>query len=167
MKRCAAGAAAPRRAVTSCWRKRTRGVSGGIGGAKARCNARRVAPRGVRCAGSWHGNETREALGVGPPTAGTCRDMVPRREAWWTCVQIDGVEPTPHPAERSSRPGVLGRKGSCGTQREEGSRCVESMMTVVSTLQQQQHNALEYLTEACDAAPSLLPANAQKSHTAA
>ena len=108
-----------------------------------------------------------------PKTAGTCQDILQRREALWTFVQVDGVEPTNNTAERSIRPGVLWRKGSFGTQSEEGSRFVESMMTVVSTLKQQQRNVLEYLTEACDAAlrgdapPSLLPANAQKSQAAA
>jgi transposase len=106
-------------------------------------------------------------------TEGTCRDILKRREALWTFVQVDGVEPTNNTAERSIRPGVLWRKGSFGTQSEEGSRFVESMMTVVSTLKQQQRNVLEYLTEACDAAlrgdaaPSLLPANAQKVQAAA
>jgi transposase len=108
-----------------------------------------------------------------PKTAGTCRDIWQRREALWTFVQVDGVEPTHNTAERSIRPGVLWRKGSFGTQSEEGSRFVESMMTVVSTLKQQQRNVLEYLTEACDAAlrgeeaPSLLPASDQKSQAAA
>jgi transposase len=108
-----------------------------------------------------------------PKTEGTCRDILKRREALWTFVQVAGVEPTNNTAERSIRPGVLWRKGSFGTQSEEGSRFVESMMTVVSTLKQQQRNVLEYLTEACDAAlrgaaaPSLLPANAQKSQAAA
>ncbi len=108
-----------------------------------------------------------------PKTAGTCRDILKRREALWTFVQVDGVEPTNNTAERSIRPGVLWRKGSFGTQSAAGSRFVESMMTVVSTLKQQQRNVLEYLTEACDAAlrgdaaPSLLPANAQKSQAAA
>jgi len=108
-----------------------------------------------------------------PKTAGTCQDILQRREALWTFVQVDGVEPTNNTAERSIRPGVLWRKSSFGTQSEAGSRFVESMMTVVSTLKQQQRNVLEYLTEACDAAlrgdaaPSLLPANAQKSQAAA
>jgi hypothetical protein len=108
-----------------------------------------------------------------PKTAGTCRDILKRREALWTFVQGEGVEPTNNTAERSIRPGVLWHKGSFGTPSAEGSRFVESMMTVVSTLKQQQRNVLEYLTEACeaalrgDAAPSLLPTNAQKSQTAA
>jgi transposase len=106
-------------------------------------------------------------------TAGTCRDILKRREALWTFVQLEGVEPTNNAAERSIRPGVQWRKGSFGTQSEEGSRFVESMLTVVATLKQQRRNVLEYLTAACEAAlrgeaaPSLLPANAQKSQAAA
>jgi transposase len=108
-----------------------------------------------------------------PKTAGTCRDILKRRQALWTFVQVEGVEPTNNTAERSIRPGVLWRKGSFGTQSAEGSRFVESMMTVVTTLKQQQRNVLEYLTAACEAAlrgeaaPSLLPASAQKSQAAA
>jgi transposase len=108
-----------------------------------------------------------------PKTAGTCRDILKRRQALWTFVQVAGVEPTNNPAERSLRPGVLWRKGSFGTQSAAGSCFVESMMTVVTTLKQQQRNVLEYLTAACEAAlqgeaaPSLLPASAQKSQAAA
>jgi transposase len=108
-----------------------------------------------------------------PKTAGTCRDILKRREALWTFVQVAGVEPTNNTAERSLRPGVLWRKGSFGTQSAEGSRFVESMMTVVTTLKQQQRNVLAYLTAACEAAlrgeaaPSLLPASDQKAHAAA
>src|SRR5215472_16077206 len=108
-----------------------------------------------------------------PKTAGTCRDILKRREALWTFVQVAGVEPTNNTAERSIRPGVLWRKGSFGTQSAEGSRFVESMLTVVATLKQQQRNVLEYLTAACEAAlrgeaaPSLLPASHQKEQAAA
>ena len=108
-----------------------------------------------------------------PKTAGTCRDILKRREALWTFVQVEGVEPTNNAAERSVRPGVLWRKGSLGTQSAAGSCFVESMLTVVTTLKQQQRNVLEYLTAACEAAlrgeapPSLLPASAQKSQAAA
>ena len=108
-----------------------------------------------------------------PKTAGTCRDILKRREALWTFVQVAGVEPTNNTAERSLRPGVLGRKGSFGTQSEKGSRFVESMMTIVTTLKQQQRHVLAYLTAACEAAlwdeaaPSLLPASAQQAQAAA
>ena len=108
-----------------------------------------------------------------PKTEGTCRDILTRRQALWTFVQIAGVEPTNNAAERAIRLGVLGRKGSFGTQSEQGSRFVESMMTVVSTLKQQQRNVLAYLTAACaaalrdEAAPSLLPAHVQKAQATA
>jgi transposase len=106
-------------------------------------------------------------------TAGTCRDILKRREALWTFVQVAGVAPTNNTAERAIRPGVLWRKGSCGTQSVEGSRFVESMLTGVATLKQPQRHVLESLTTACEAAlrgeaaPSLLPASEQKSQAAA
>jgi transposase len=86
-------------------------------------------------------------LGVGhtcgvPKTEGTCRERLKRRQALWTFVRHAGVEPTNHAAERAIRPGVLWRKGRCGTQSAEGSRCVEAMMTVVATLKQQHRNVL-------------------------
>src|SRR6266571_790698 len=108
-----------------------------------------------------------------PKTAGTCREILKRHEALWIFVQVEGVEPTNNTAERSIRPGVQWRQGSFGTQSAEGSRFVESMMTVVTTLKQQQRHVLEYLTAACEAAlrgeaaPSLLPESDQKSQAAA
>jgi transposase len=106
-------------------------------------------------------------------TEGTCREILKRREALWTFVQVEGVEPTNNTAERSIRPGVQWRKGSFGTQSAAGSHFVESMMTVVATLKQQNRNVLDYLIAAHEAAlrgesaPSLLPASDQKSQTAA
>src|SRR5262247_3350470 len=108
-----------------------------------------------------------------PTTAGTCREMLKRCEALWTFVQVEGVEPTNNTAERSIRPGVQWRRGSFGTQSEDGSRFVESMMTVVATLKQQKRNVLDYLTAAHEAAlhgkaaPSLLPAHKMASQAAA
>ncbi len=109
----------------------------------------------------------------GPKTAGTGPDIVKRRAALWMFVQVAGVEPTHNAAERSIRPGVLWRTGSGGTQSAEGSRFVDSMMTVVTTLKQQQRNVLEYLPAACEAAlrgeaaPSLRPTSDQKAQAAA
>jgi transposase len=108
-----------------------------------------------------------------PKTAGMCREILKLRQALWTFVHVEGVEPTNNTAERAIRPGVLWRKRSFGTQSERGSRFVESMMTVVATLKQQQRNVLEYLTAAHEAAlrgeaaPSLLPQSDQKSYAAA
>ena len=59
------------------------------------------------------------------------------------------------------------------TRSKDGSRFVESMMTVVATLKQQKRNVLEYLTAAHEAAlrgeatPSLLPAGEMESQAAA
>ena len=110
--------------------------------------------------------EAGQRCGV-PKTEGTCREIFKRRQALWTFVRHEGVEPTNNTAERAIRPGVLWRKGSFGTQSAEGSRFVEAVMTVVATLKQQRRNVLEYLTAACqaalcgEAAPSLLPALAE------
>jgi transposase len=97
-------------------------------------------------------------------TAGTCRDILKREAALWTFIDTSGVEPTNNFAEQRIRPGVLWRNSSFGTQCDAGSRFVERIMTVVSTLKQQKRNLLDFLTEASEAAyngqsaPSLLPA---------
>jgi transposase len=96
-------------------------------------------------------------------TEGVCREVLKGSEALWTFVRVEGVEPTNNAAERAIRPGVLWRKGSFGTQSANGSRFVEAMMTVVATLKQQHRHVLVYMTDACRAAstgmpaPSLLP----------
>src|SRR5256886_13709665 len=88
----------------------------------------------------------------GPTTEGTCREILKRREALWTFVQVEGVEPTNNTAERAIRPGVQWRKGSFGTQSEEDSRLAESMMTVAASLKQQKRNVLAHATDAHDTA---------------
>ncbi len=106
--------------------------------------------------------EVGQSCGV-PKTEGTCREIFKLRQALWTFVRHEGLEPTNNAAERAIRPGVLWRKGSFGTQSAEGSRFVEAMMTVVATLKPQHRNVLDYLTTTCQAAlcgepaPSLLP----------
>jgi transposase len=96
-------------------------------------------------------------------TEGVCREVLKLYDALWTFVRVEGVEPTNNAAERAIRPGVLWRKGSFGTQSAQGSRFVEAMMTVVTTLKQQHRNVLAYMADACQAAyadapaPSLLP----------
>jgi transposase len=87
-----------------------------------------------------------------PKTEGVCRDILKRREALWTFVHLEGVEPMNNAAERAICLGVLWRKGSLGTQSAQGSRFVEAILTVVATLKQQQRNPLAYLTVACEAA---------------
>lgn len=96
-------------------------------------------------------------------TGGTCDHLVALEPALWTFVAVEGVEPTNNAAERALRRAVLWRKRSLGTKSDAGSRAVERLLTVVTTLRQQQRDVLDYLTAACQAAtlgvapPSLLP----------
>jgi transposase len=96
-------------------------------------------------------------------TRRTCAKILALEVALWTFVRVAGVEPTNNGAERPLRRGVLWRRRSFGTQSEEGSRFVERILTVVTTLRQQKRDVLDYLTEACAAAirgdppPALLP----------
>ena len=98
-----------------------------------------------------------------PKTAATCRELLLREAALWTFVRVEGIEPTNNRAERSLRHAVLWRKVSFGTQSERGSRFVASILTVLMSCQQQQRNALNYLTACCRAfsanrpIPSLVP----------
>jgi transposase len=95
-------------------------------------------------------------------TNGSCREILKLRQAVWTFVRHAKGEPTNNAAERAICHGVLWRTGSYGTHSPEGSRFVETMMTVVTTLKQQHRNVLDYPTAACEAAlrgeeaPSLL-----------
>jgi transposase len=86
--------------------------------------------------------EAGQTCGV-PKTAGTCRAIFKRRQALWTFVRHEGVEPTNNAAERAIRPGVLWRQGSFGPQSAAGSRFVDARMTMVATLKQQHRNVLE------------------------
>jgi len=96
--------------------------------------------------------------------AGLCWSLLRLWPALWTFVTVDGVEPTNNRAEQAIRPAVLWRKGSFGTQSDDGAHFVERMLSVTATCKQQQRSLLEYLTEVCSAAhgshpiPSLLPA---------
>lgn len=95
--------------------------------------------------------------------AGTCSEILKLELALWTFVHVEGVEPTNNAAERSVRHGVLWRKRSFGTDSSSGSRFVERILTVVTTLRLQKRNVLDYMTAACqarlrgEAPPSLLP----------
>jgi transposase len=106
--------------------------------------------------------ETGQPCGV-PKPEGMCREILRRRQALWTFVRPPEVEPTNNAAERAIRPAVLWRKGSFGTQSADGSRFVDAMMTVVTTLKQPHRPVLDYLTATCAAAlrgepaPSLRP----------
>jgi len=59
------------------------------------------------------------------------------------------VEPTNNNAERPLRRAVMWRRKSFGTQSESGSRFLERILTVVTSLQQQGRDVQKYLTSAC------------------
>lgn len=95
--------------------------------------------------------------------AGRCREILELEPALWTFAYVEGVEPTNNAGELRMRHGVLWRKTSFGTDSPSGSRFVERILTVVTTLRMQGRNVLDYVADACEAmlhgrdAPSLLP----------
>jgi len=96
-------------------------------------------------------------------TRRACQNVLKLAPALWTFVTVDGVEPTNNAAERALRRAVVWRRRSFGTQSTDGSRFAARLLTVVTTLRQQERDVLDYLTAACTAAlrgqpaPSLLP----------
>jgi transposase len=96
--------------------------------------------------------------------AGRCSEILELEPALWTFAYVEGVEPTNNAGEHRIRHGVMWRKTSFGTDSPNGSRFVERILTVVTTLRMQGRNVLDYVTAACEAAlagtpaPSLLPA---------
>jgi len=85
------------------------------------------------------------------------------KPALFTFLEQEGVEPTNNHAERRVRPAVLWRKGSFGSQSEEGNRFVERMLTTVQSLRLQGRSVLDFIEETIrahrlgHATPSLLP----------
>jgi transposase len=94
--------------------------------------------------------------------AGRCREILELEPALWTFAYVEGVEPTNNAGEHRIRHGVMWRKTSFGTDSPSGSRFVERILTVVTTLRMQGRNVLDYVANACEAAlqgrdaPSLL-----------
>jgi len=97
-------------------------------------------------------------------TAGMAKKILELKNALFTFVDFEGIEPTNNVSERKVRHGVMWRKTSFGTQSAGGSRFVERILTADATLRQQKRDVLEFLTAAyrarlCRASPpSLLPA---------
>lgn len=89
--------------------------------------------------------------------SGSCADILQHRDALWTFIEHEGVDPTNNHAEREIRAFVLWRKRSFGTQSDRGNRFAENLMTVAHTARKQQRNVLALLTECCQAARDRLP----------
>jgi transposase len=108
------------------------------------------------------------SLCVDDKTARVCRNLLKLKEALFTFVHVEGIEPTNNAAERALRPAVIWRKNCYGTQSETGSRFAERMLTVSATLKQQGRNIVDFVVQTCRAtlegqpAPSLLPLAVQR-----
>ena len=83
--------------------------------------------------------------------SGSCSDILGHREALWTFVNNDGVEPTNNHAERELRAFVLWRKRSFGTQSDRGERFAERVMTVAHTARKQGKAVLTFVTRSIEA----------------
>jgi len=99
--------------------------------------------------------------------SGMCKEILKLREALFTFVDMEHVEPTNNAAERALRFAVLWRKCCFGSDTAGGSRFVERFLTVRATLRSQRRDLYSYLKAACaaslqgTAAPSLLPVSTQ------
>jgi transposase len=98
--------------------------------------------------------------------SGSCTDILAHRDALWTFVTHEGVEPTNNHGELELRDFVLWRKRSFGSQSERGERFAERMMTTVRTARKQGKDVLDFVVASITAhidgatAPRLLCANA-------
>jgi len=90
--------------------------------------------------------------------SGSCADILEHREALWTFVEHDGVEPTNNHAERELRGLVMWRRRSFGSQSERGTRFAARMMTIAHTARKQGREILEFLAACCSPQPAGAPA---------
>lgn len=96
-------------------------------------------------------------------TSGTAKQILKVKEALWTFVDKEGVEPTNNLAEQTLRRIVIWRKTSFGTQSSRGTLYLERIMTVVASCKLQKRNVLDFVTDAIKShlsglkTPSLLP----------
>ena len=96
-------------------------------------------------------------------TVRTCQQLLLRKEALWTFLEVQGIEPTNNAAERALRQSVIQRKISHGVQSRQGAICRSRLLTVTTTLRQQGRDVWEFLEQAWIAhhrggvMPSLLP----------
>jgi len=90
--------------------------------------------------------------------SGSCADILAHRDALWTFITHDGVEPTNNHAELELRDFVLWRKRSFGSQSERGERFAERVMTAVRTARKQGKDVLEFLVRSVTAHVEHTPA---------
>ena len=81
-------------------------------------------------------------------TVRTCLRVMKAKEALWTFLEIEGVEPTNNAAERALRPAVIQRKISHGVQSSKGALCRSRLLTVTTSLRQQGRDVWAFLEQA-------------------
>ena len=93
----------------------------------------------------------RGAFSGNPRLMGMCNELYDHRQWLWTFLDHEGVAPTNNGSERALRHAVIWRKLSFGTQSANGSRFVETMLTVIETCRQQGRNTFTFVTAAVQA----------------
>lgn len=83
--------------------------------------------------------------------SGSCADILAHRDALWTFVTREGVEPTNNHGELELRDFVLWRKRSFGSQSERGERFAERVMTAVRTARKQSKDVLDFMVRSITA----------------
>ncbi len=95
--------------------------------------------------------------------SGLCARLIPLWQSLWIFLKVDGVAPTNNVGERDLRKAVLWRKGSFGSQSDDGCLYASRILTTVGSLRKQRRDILAFLEQAIRAhrtgaaAPSLLP----------
>lgn len=87
-------------------------------------------------------------------TSGHRTAILAHRDALWTFVARDGVDPTDptnNHAERELRAFVLWRRRSFCSQSKRGERFAERVMTVAHTARKQGIGLLDFITDCCRA----------------
>ena len=79
--------------------------------------------------------------------SGSCADILMHRDALWTFVTHEGIEPTNNHGELELRDFVLWRKQSFGSQSERGDRFAERVMTAVRTARKQGKAVLDFMVD--------------------
>jgi transposase len=77
--------------------------------------------------------------------SGSCADVLLHKQALWTFLDRDDVEPTNNHAERELRAFVLWRRRSFGTQSDRGNVFAERVMTIAHTTRKQGRNTFAFL----------------------
>lgn len=96
--------------------------------------------------------------------SGLCANLLQHWSAFWTHLNVPGMEPTNNAAERGLRPAVVWRTLCFGTKSIAGGLFVERMLTVLQTCRQNAINVRDYITQTVEATlqgtlpPALLPA---------